>query len=79
MLEQLNYPRRFISWIMRCVTTMRYSVLVNGFVMKALSGDKGLGKGEPFSPYLFAFDMVYFTMTLDHLKNEGLFSFILDA
>ncbi|XP_019244482.1 PREDICTED: uncharacterized protein LOC109224354 [Nicotiana attenuata] len=30
MLTELNFPKKFIRWVMECITTVNYSVVING-------------------------------------------------
>lgn len=42
MLEELNFPRKFIGWLMECVISVKYSIIISGFLIQASNAAKGL-------------------------------------
>lgn len=47
----VGFPMRFVGWIMLCISSMSYSILLNGSPLKPFSAKKGLRLGHP----LFSF------------------------
>lgn len=43
MLAELGFPGMFIQWVMACVTTVSYALLINGELTKPFVAKKGRG------------------------------------
>ncbi|XP_056687909.1 uncharacterized protein [Spinacia oleracea] len=53
MMQELGFPDLFIKWVMQCLSTASYSILVNGFPTIPIPAKKGLRQDVPSVNSLF--------------------------
>lgn len=61
----------FIDLVMKCVTSVSYAVLVNGYPSKVFNPSRGLRQGDPLSPFLFILCAQGFSSMLKRAERQG--------
>ncbi|XP_019248785.1 PREDICTED: uncharacterized protein LOC109228057 [Nicotiana attenuata] len=75
ILTHLHFPDQFIQWVMACIRSVSYSVIINGYPTAPFRAKKGLRKGDLMSSFLFVLAMEYLTRILKTLKRQPDFNY----
>eukprot|EP00253_Pinus_taeda_P008490 PITA_08490 len=71
LLIHLGFPLPLINWIMACIMTPTFSVLINGSASHFFHSKRGLRQGCPLSPLLFLLVMEGLSRLIITAKREG--------
>lgn len=75
IMREMNFPAKFIKWIMVCFSTVSYKYAINGQHSKYLKVRKCLRQGHLISPLVFVLIMEYKYKCLKKLRNKGYFNY----
>lgn len=70
-MKILGFNAQWRKLIMSCVSTVSYSVLLNGRPGQVFKPSRGLRKGDSLSPYLFHIYAKGLSALLNSTKQEG--------
>eukprot|EP00253_Pinus_taeda_P027374 PITA_27374 len=71
ILIHLGFPNSFINWIMACITTPSFSILINGSASHFFHSERGLRQGCPLSPLLFLLVMEGLSRLIISATRDG--------
>lgn len=71
MMAKLCFRQGWIDLTMKCVTTVRYRIKVNGELSEVIAPERGLKQDDPLSPYLFLICAEGFSALLNQAEREG--------
>ena len=74
MLLKIGLPLRIIRWIMSCITSVRYAVIINGLPTNFFEAGRGLRQGCALSPLIFILIMNGFSNMMHYAEQKSYIS-----
>jgi hypothetical protein len=68
----MGFPQQLTNTILICVSTVQFSILINGEPSKTFRPQRGLRKGDSLSPYLFIICVDGFSRLITQAQQESL-------
>jgi hypothetical protein len=70
ILHAVGFGDKFTNWILSCVTSANFAVMINGEATSFFKSERGLRQGCPLSPYLFILIMEGLSLLLSKSFTE---------
>ena len=74
VLQKMGFGSKWLGWMWSCLSSAKFSVLVNGVPTGFFSSTKGLRQGNPLSPYLFVMGMEVLDVLIRRAVERGYLS-----
>ncbi|RVX14050.1 LINE-1 retrotransposable element ORF2 protein [Vitis vinifera] len=74
VMEKMGFGAKWLRWMWWCISTARFSVMVNGTPVGFFPSSKGLRQGDPLSPYLFVMGMEVLSVLIRRAMEGGFIS-----
>lgn len=71
LMKKLGFNAQWINIILRCITSVKYVVLINGQPGLCFNPTRGLKQGDRLSPYLFLLYAKGLSVLLNQAESLG--------
>nr|ABR67408.1 reverse transcriptase [Cucumis melo subsp. melo] len=70
MLLKKGYPHRLRNWIKAYISSVQYSIIINGRPRGKFQPSRGIHQGDPISPFIFVLAMDYLSRLIETLVDK---------
>jgi hypothetical protein len=72
LMKRSGFGEKWRAWIEFCISTVRFSILINGASSSILSSTQDLRQGDPLSPLPFAIVIETLSKMMSTTMDKGL-------
>ena len=72
-MQKMGFGPKWMGWMWSCISTAKFSMLVNDVPAGFFSSSKGLRQGDPLSPYLFVMGMEVLSVLITRVVEGGFY------
>ena len=72
VMRHMGFCERWISLILMCIKTVKYSIIINGNPCGLITPSQGIRQGDPISPNLFLLCAEALSSMIQKASNDGL-------
>lgn len=69
IFEHLGYNHKWINWMKECITTVTYSININGSPIGFIHPKRGIHQSDPLSPFLFIMGSEVLSRLTNHSRG----------
>ena len=73
VMEKMGFGSKWLRWMWWCISTTKFSVMVNGTLAGFFSSSKGLRQGDSLSPSLFVMGMEVLCVLIRRAMKGGFY------
>ncbi|WMV55675.1 hypothetical protein MTR67_049060 [Solanum verrucosum] len=71
ILRDMGFGNKWINWINFCISTVKFSLIINGSPEGFFQSQRGLRQGDPMSPFLFILAMEGLNFMIRRARENG--------
>ncbi|XP_013674098.1 uncharacterized protein LOC106378528 [Brassica napus] len=72
LFMKMGFARLWIDWVMSCIRSVSYTVLMNGEEFGHITPERGIRQGDPLSPFLFILCAEALVHVMNRAEQQGL-------
>lgn len=71
LFQRMGFDSKWIQWVMLCIRSVTYTVLLNGQPYGRITPERGIRQGDPLSPFIFILCAEALVHVMNRAELEG--------